>query len=369
MQDAIDELVGGGTIRVHPGTYTGPRNRDLDFLGKTVVLESVAGPDSTIIDCEGLGRAFNFHSQEDGDCFVDGFTIRNGLADDGGAVRCDSTSSPNLQNLIIENCTATGDGGGIWVGAGAAPSLTYVTIVDCSASRGGGVHCDAASPVLDGVTLHRNWAIDGGGVSCAMDSSPEVTSTIISGSGAGGAVYCERSDASSFSRCCIFGNAGGDSLCGSHEENLFVRPRYCDPDVSELTLRDDSPCLGKNNPWDEQIGAWGPGDCSTGIADGEHTEDVHAGGFAFLPPVPNPAPGEFDLTFQLLDRRSIDVRVYSVTGRLVRTLESPGEAGPGVYTVRWDGLDGTSKPVPSGIYFVMAEVAGRTQTQSAVVVR
>jgi len=96
IQDALDAIHSGGRVIVHPGTYAGPRNRDLEFGGKTIVLESLAGPDSTIIDCEGLGRGFNFASQEDAESAVGGFTIKDGVADFGGGIRCFWNSSPTL---------------------------------------------------------------------------------------------------------------------------------------------------------------------------------------------------------------------------------------------------------------------------------
>lgn len=369
IQDALDAIHPGGRVVVHPGTYTGPRNRDLDAGGKALLLESVAGPDSTIIDCEGLGRGFNFHSLEPDDCVVDGFTIKDGVADFGGGIRCFWSSSPTLGNLIIDGCSATTDGGGIWAGGGSAPSLIDVTIFGCTAVRGGGLHCNVGSPNLERVTLHGNSAGSGGGISCAAGSSPVILRTILSGSTSGGALYCDGADTPSISHCCVYGNAGGDSLCGDYAENLFVNPLYCNPYTSELALRDDSVCLPGNNTWGEQIGAWGEGDCATGITEDLQSEDAPVGRFAFRAPTPNPAGGAFDLTFELPDERPVTVRVYSTSGRLVRQIESRGALVPGIHTLRWDGLDGDSRPVPSGIYFLRATVGARTLTRRAVVLR
>ena len=368
IQDALDEIHPGGRVVVHPGTYAGPRNRDLEFGGKTIVLESLAGPGSTIIDCEGLGRGFNFESQEGTESVVDGFTIKDGVADFGGGVRCFWNSSPTLRNLIIDGCTATTDGGGVWTGGNSTPALTDVTIVGCTAGQGGGLHCNAASPALEQVTLHGNSAGSGGGISCAAGSSPVILRTIISGSASGGALYCDGANTPSTSHCCVYDNAGGDSLCGDYAENLFVNPLYCNPYTSELALRDDSVCIPANNTWGEQIGAWGEGDCATGVTEDLQSEDTPVGRLAFRAPTPNPA-GAFDLTFELPDERPVTVRVYSASGRLVRQIESRGTLTPGVHTLRWDGLDGDSRPVPSGIYFLRATMGAKTLTRRAVVLR
>ncbi|HMB70321.1 MAG TPA: FlgD immunoglobulin-like domain containing protein [bacterium] len=58
-----------------------------------------------------------------------------------------------------------------------------------------------------------------------------------------------------------------------------------------------------------------------------------------------------DGTWILLSRpaaRDAEMRVHDVAGRLVRTLRGPA----GSDRVRWDGLTGTGRPVPAGVYFV-----------------
>ncbi len=370
IQDALDDIYTGGRVLVHPGTYAGARNRDLEFGGKAIVVESMAGRGQTIIDCEGLGRGFNFASQENAGSVVDGFTIKDGVADFGGGIRCFWNSSPTLRNLVIDGCSATSDGGGVWSGAGSVPSLTDVTVFGCTAAnRGGGLHCNAASPTLEWVTLHGNSAGSGGGVSCALNSSPVLRRTIISGSTSGGALYCAGTNTPSTSHCCVYGNAGGDALCGSYADNIFANPLYCDPYTPELTLRDDSICIPGNNPWDERVGAWGEGDCATGVTDDSGSDGVPVGRVAFHAPTPNPAVGAFDLTFTLPDRSRVTVQVYSASGKLVSVLEPLDVVGPGVHTLRWDGLDGSARPVPSGVYFFRARVGDETLTRRAVVLR
>ena len=72
---------GLGQIRVK--AWDGSDDHDLDFGGKAITLRSENGPETCIIDCEGAGRGFYFHSAESGETVVDGFTIRNGSAASG----------------------------------------------------------------------------------------------------------------------------------------------------------------------------------------------------------------------------------------------------------------------------------------------
>ena len=124
IQAAINGCNDGDVVIVAPGTYTGDGNRDIDFLGKGITVRSTDPNDpnivaATIIDCNGTEtephRGFYFHSEEDGNAVIAGFTIRNGYAsgphpvdDSGGGILC-WESSPT-----ITNCTITSN----WAGGG-----------------------------------------------------------------------------------------------------------------------------------------------------------------------------------------------------------------------------------------------------------
>ena len=58
IQSALNAAVDGDTIIVADGTYTGYSNRELNFYGKAVTLQSENGAENCIIDCEGQSRAF-----------------------------------------------------------------------------------------------------------------------------------------------------------------------------------------------------------------------------------------------------------------------------------------------------------------------
>lgn len=257
----------GDTVLVAPAVYKGFWNRDLDFEGKRVLLVSSAGPGSTVIDCEGLGRAFYFHSGEDSTSIVRGFTIRNGQANRGGAIYC-VASSPTLDDLVLTENTARHwysqhGGGGLYCAYGAAPLVRRVVFFKNEADRGGAIHCNGGSaPTITECTLADNAGLTRtGGIFC-RSSSPMVRNTIIAWSDAGNAVRCLEESSPTFSHCVVYANAGGDELCGDASDNLFEDPLFCDHEGGDLFVCSESPCLPENNPYGVLIGARGASECS-----------------------------------------------------------------------------------------------------------
>ncbi len=164
IQPAIDAAVDGvDTVVVRDGTYTGADNKNLDFGGKAITLESENGPDSCVIDCEYSGRGFTFHNGETSSAVLDGFTITNGSGvDRGGAIHCDNGSSPTIANCVITGNTASaGDGGGFWLGHGSSPHVKNCLIKNnsCVSAGGGAFLCYRSSnPIIENCTIVENTA-------------------------------------------------------------------------------------------------------------------------------------------------------------------------------------------------------------------
>jgi len=152
IQEAIDAAIDGDTVIIQDGTYTGPGNRDIDFLGKAITVRSAApnDPNSYVIDCQGTGAdehtGFYFRNQEASDSRLEGITIINGFGSSGGAVYL-AESSPTISNCIIRNNSCTGSGSGIycyspfWGGEKCKPTISNCIIVENSdGSSGGAIH-------------------------------------------------------------------------------------------------------------------------------------------------------------------------------------------------------------------------------------
>ena len=180
IQAAIDDSNDGDILSVADGTYTGKGNRNIDFLGKAISVRSENGPQNCIIDCREQGRAFHFQSGEDENSIVQGFTITNGIAPEGGAIYC-SQSSPTLMNCVFRGNKGTNDdsGGGAIYNHYCSPTVINCTFIENeaypSAAFGGAIHNDASSPTLTNCTFINNDTWSGGAIYNSNNSNPILT--------------------------------------------------------------------------------------------------------------------------------------------------------------------------------------------------
>jgi predicted outer membrane repeat protein len=266
IQGAIDAASPGDTIELLDGLYQGAANRDLDFGGKALTLRSKNGvARNCILDCEGLGRGFHFHSGEEAGALVSGLTIRDGLGSislaAGGAMligSAGSPASPTIESCIFEENRAP-SGGAVYVTDGSAPSFSGCLFVANEATNGagGGLACIDGAPLLELCTLAGNSATQGGGaLSAGGGALVTVARSILyanSGIGdTGDAAYCHDGGAAALSCSNVYGHAGGDwagclaSQAGT-EGNLAAEPIFCfefAPD-DPYSLHNLSPCADR----------------------------------------------------------------------------------------------------------------------------
>lgn len=215
IQAGIDAAANGDVVLIADGTYSGAGNRDLDFSGKAITVQSENGPSTCIIDCEGTysegHRGFYFHSGETATSAIVGITVINGYVIDtfplncGGAVLCDNASpeirdctfdycggylggavycrnsSPTIHNSTVSNNSTfytRGSGGGIYL-ENSSPVITYCYFYGNYAySSGGGLFADTESePVIGGSTadgnrFELNWALSGTDLGCESRVTP-----------------------------------------------------------------------------------------------------------------------------------------------------------------------------------------------------
>jgi hypothetical protein len=84
---------------------------------------------------------------------------------------------------------------------------------------------------------------------------------------------------------------------------------------------------------------------------------------------PNPFNPVTTITYGIDRRASVTLRIYDVSGRLVRTLVNEMQEPGNRYTVTWDGRNGFGRNVSSGIYFCRLTTGTRTSTRKMVLLR
>jgi len=100
--------------------------------------------------------------------------------------------------------------------------------------------------------------------------------------------------------------------------------------------------MGAEFVWTFHIGE------ATGVTGGG-SGDV-PGGFALQQNYPNPFNAETTIRFSLAEDGPVGLKIFSVTGGLVRTLVE-SELAAGEYHAAWDGTDGLGRDLASGVYF------------------
>jgi len=115
-------------------------------------------------------------------------------------------------------------------------------------------------------------------------------------------------------------------------------------------------------PWTDESHARVLHECSAGVP------GPGAPGVAYLRPgVPNPTSGGAEIAFGLAEpTAAVTLRVYSVTGRLVRTVLDDRMAA-GHHVAWWDGRDDRGHDVASGVYLCRLE-AGQQRLSSKLAV-
>lgn len=87
------------------------------------------------------------------------------------------------------------------------------------------------------------------------------------------------------------------------------------------------------------------------------------------PAMPNPFPSRTTLTYGLAQRGRVDLRVYDVSGRLVRSLVPGVVEEAGRHSIEWDGADDAGRTATPGLYFARLATGGTTGVRRLVRVR
>jgi hypothetical protein len=226
IQAAIDAAFSGDTVWVADGVYQGDGNRDLDFGGKAITVQSEYGPAYCIIDSQGSVEnphcGFYFHSGEDANSVLDGFTISGGHAEYieyiGGGIVCEN-SNPTITHCILANNVGVFGGG--MKNTNSSPAVTNCQFIGNAAHLFGGAmdNYNNSHPIVTDCNFIDNltdafysdeWG--GGAVGNDENSNPTFSNCRFQGNftyGLGAGMYNEG-NCSPVLKNCIFINNDAD---------------------------------------------------------------------------------------------------------------------------------------------------------------
>ena len=309
IQAAIDDSVAGDVILVADGIYTGDGNRDIDFLRKTITLQSENGPQNCVIDCQTSESDEHWgvyiHHGGDNPAVLDGFTIKNSC----GAVAC-YHNSPIIKNCIITENTAIYGGAGIY-SLSASPTIKNCEITDNVAPRGPGITAvwESSCTIINCLIARNNANDDSGSIDSDESTIKILNSTITANScsdTAGGGISLLDSNLE-MKNCVLWGNLpeeiyqsnssasikysdieGGYTGIG----NISLDPLFAEPAIGNYRLLPNSPCIDAGDPYYIPEPDETDLDGNTRIIDGRIDMGAYESAYENTPPIADAGPDQ-----------------------------------------------------------------------------
>lgn len=247
---------------------------------------------------------------------------------------------------------------------------------------GGGIEC---SPTIDDSGILYIGSLDGnlyalgsggpdaGVVSIDLPGEVEAGST----HSPGAAVRNCRSGSPSFLVSCRIDTAGVpvyadtigvEGLSGTAPYDVTFAPWTAGPDTGTVyTVTVATYLAGDGNSHNDTLTA--PTVTTAGTVTGsDGAENNPHPPFSLGQCYPNPFNPATTIRFGLMEAGNVALRIYDVSGRLVRVL-AEGRRGAGRHSVTWDGTDGSGGAVSSGVYFYSLSAGPFKETRKMVMLR
>lgn len=135
--------------------------------------------DDTVLDGEGVVRVVEAASG----ATLDGFTVRNGMSNQGPGVHALGVQDFRLANCVVSTNSSSGNGGGVYVEKANNVTITNTEVSGNKAGPqgpqgacGGGLFLLESSSTIDHCTIRANTGGNGGGL-CVQGGKASVSST------------------------------------------------------------------------------------------------------------------------------------------------------------------------------------------------
>lgn len=280
------------------------------------------------------------------------------------------SAAVTLDSLLGRGNTCTFAGGGVSISSPTSLSVLNSTLVENSAGFfGGGLYVASGTT---GMLMHGNTVANNGGGSAGgngmyigggdADFQRNVVAFNHDGSSIPNGIALAGTTAT-FSCNLVHGNALGNysgvtDPTGS-DGNIDEDPLFCDMASGLYTLEVSSPAATAVCGF---MGAQAANCNNVGTGIGDDTPTNLARQFALGQNRPNPFNPSTEIEFSIPVAGPVQLRIYDVRGRLVRTLvDRTYEAG--TWTVLWDGRDERGSTVASGAYLYELRADDRRQVR------
>tara|TARA_B100000686_G_C16805936_1_gene990428 strand:- start:309 stop:8306 length:7998 start_codon:yes stop_codon:yes gene_type:complete len=229
----------GDSVLVGPGTYI----ENINWPAISGIKLIGDGESECIIDGGQNGTVIRFNSSSiDSSTLIRGFTLQNGLHEDGGGIYMNQ-SSPSIEYVTIINNTANFNGGAITL-LYSSPILKFVTLAYNSSINGtGGIYCGYYSnPVIMNATITENSTESDntnqnyGGIYCLNSSAPTLLNSIVWGN-YGYEIFISSNSTLNVSYSNIRGDWEGIG-------NIDSNPLFCNSENNDFSLAENSECIG-----------------------------------------------------------------------------------------------------------------------------
>ena len=292
-----------------------------------------------------------------------------------GALSVSITDNEIVGNRVLQDGPLRQGGGIMAVGTG--PGVIRRNLVACNeAYEDGGMYIGTTGGLVEGNTVFGNWGRQGvGGVHFNNARTPLDVNANAIVYNFGGGVLCLGTSALIAQCNDIHGNNPdfiGVDCVELFTENgnfsadpLFGQSSGCPPAEGDLCLSPDSPLLPEHSP--PGCGLIG----ARGLCSPDAVGDVAgnlAGILRAFSARPNPFFERTTITFYLPQPSEVEISIYGVLGRKVRTLLA-GALRAGENELEWDGRGDDGEAAASGAYVAVIRSGGREVTRTLLLVR
>lgn len=183
--------------------------------------------------------------------------INNQSLADGGAIIFEGAATCTITDNVFYGNIAYGWGGAICVNYGPALTISHNLFHNNASYAGGGAICLIynAANIFSNTFVNNNSIAPNpgdqgaGGIHLLSSSGGTIEKNIIAFSTNGtGAIVCASGSSPTVTCNDIYGNAGGDAICGvDGGGNISADPQFVDSAGGDFYPAETSPCLPENN--------------------------------------------------------------------------------------------------------------------------